>query len=267
MKNILTFDIEDWYHANYPGMKIPETFNEHSLEQNVLSLLQLCKKYNSKGTFFILSSVAEKNPDIVRRILEDGHEIGSHGYSHELVYKMDEESFKDDLRKSIEILRNITGDKPLSYRAPSWSGKLQMVWFFNSLKEEGIKFDSSIFPVKTFLFGDPNSPPHPFEIEGIIEIPASTINFLGKRIPFGGGFSFRLMPLFLTENFIKILNRKGIPALIYLHPREIDPEHPRLSLPFKEKLIHYYNIKRTFKKLENLLKKFQFTSIGEYFGN
>lgn len=267
MKNILTFDIEDWQHANYPEMEIPEVSMEHALEENVLILLKLCKKYNAKGTFFILSSEAEKNPSIVEAILKEGHEIGSHGYSHELVYKMDKESFRKDIKKSIEILRGITGSKPLSYRAPSWSVRRDMHWFFESLKEEGIKFDASIFPLKTFLFGDPESPPHPFEIEGIIEIPASVVNLFGIKIPFGGGFSFRLFPYFLTENFIKILNRKGIPAVIYLHPREIDPQHPKLFLPFRERFIHYYNIKNTLGKLEKLLNKFQFVSIGEYFGN
>jgi len=267
MKNILTFDIEDWYHANYPQMEIPDNSMEHSLEENVSILLKLCRKYNAKGTFFILSSEAEKNPFIVEMILKEGHEIGSHGYSHELVYKMGRESFERDLKKSIEILKEITGSKPLSYRAPSWSVRKEMLWFFETLREEGIKFDSSIFPLKTFLFGDPDSPTHPFEIEGIIEIPASAINLFGVRIPFGGGFSFRLFPFFLTENFIKRLNRKGFPAVVYLHPREIDPKHPRLSLPLRERFIHYYNIKNTLKKLEDLLKKFQFVSIGEYFGN
>ncbi len=267
MKNILTFDIEDWHHANYPDMKIPEFTKEHSLEDNVLTILDLCKKNNAKGTFFILSSEAEKNPKIVERILKDGHEIGSHGYSHKLIYKMDKDSFREDLRKSIEILKNLTGLKPISYRAPSWSVRTDMLWFFKCLKEEGIRFDSSIFPLKTFLFGDPSSPIKPYEIEGIVEIPASAINFIKIRIPFGGGFSFRLFPLFLTEYFIKNLNRKGIPAVAYLHPREIDPEHPKLSLPLKERFIHYYNIKNTLKKLEKLLKKFDFVSIGEFFDN
>ncbi len=267
MKNILTFDIEDWQHANYPDMKIPESTKEHSLENNVFTILDLCKKYNARGTFFILTSEAEKNPGIAEKILKGGHEIGSHGYSHELVYKMDKESFKEDLRKSIEILKNLTGLKPISYRAPSWSVRTDMFWFFRCLKGEGIRFDSSVFPLKTFLFGDPSSPIRPYEIEGIIEIPASAINFSKIRVPFGGGFSFRLFPLLLTEYFIKNLNRKGIPAVVYLHPREIDPEHPRLSLPLKERFIHYYNIKNTLKKIEKLLKKFEFVSIGEFFGN
>lgn len=267
MKNILTFDIEEWHHANYPAMEIPKVSIKHDLEQNVLTLLKLCKKYNAKGTFFVLASEAEKNPSLVEMIWKEGHEIGSHGYSHELVYKMGRESFGEDLKKSIEILKGITGSKPLSYRAPSWSVRRDMRWFFELLKEEGIKFDASIFPLKTFLFGDPESPSHPFEIEGIIEIPASAVNILGIKIPFGGGFSFRLFPYFMTENFIKRLNRKGIPAIIYLHPREIDPQHPRLSLPLRERFIHYYNVKNTLEKLEKILKKFQFISIGEYFGN
>lgn len=267
MKNILTFDVEDWYHANYPRMKILDASKEHSLEENVLFILNLCKKFNARGTFFILASEAEKKPQLVEKILEDGHEIGSHGYNHELIYKMDKDSFREDLRKSIEILKNITGEKPLSYRAPSWSVRTDISWFFEVLREEGIRYDSSIFPVKTFLFGDPLSPLHPFEIYGITEIPASAISFSGIRIPFGGGFSFRLFPLFLTEFFVKRVNRKGIPAMVYLHPREIDPEHPRLALPLRERFIHYYNIRNTFKKLEKLLIKFQFVSIGEYFGN
>lgn len=267
MKNLLTFDIEDWYHANYPKMIIQEISKEHSLEENVSTILELCKKYNAKGTFFILASKAEKNPQIVDKILKDGHEIGSHGYNHELIYKMDKDSFRKDLVKSLEILKSITGEKPISYRAPSWSARTDISWFFEVLKEEGIKYDSSIFPVKTFLFGDPLSPLHPFEIYGVKEIPASAINFSGIRIPFGGGFSFRFFPLFLTEFFIKKVNQKGVPAIVYLHPREIDPEHPRISLPLKERFIHYYNLKNTLNKLEKLLIKFQFVSIGEYFGN
>ncbi|MGQ9617487.1 MAG: polysaccharide deacetylase family protein [Candidatus Aminicenantia bacterium] len=263
----MTFDIEDWYHANYPGMIIPETGETHSLEESVERILSLCKKYSAKGTFFILTSEAERRPEIVEMILKEGHEIGSHGYLHELIYNMDEENFREELKKSIEILKNITGKTSECFRAPSWSVGTDLIWYFRCLKEAGIKYDSSIFPVKTFLFGDPSSPPHPFEIEGVKEIPASVISFFGKRIPFGGGFSFRFMPFSITASFIKLLNRKGIPALFYLHPREIDPEHPRLDLPLKEKFIHYYNLKSTFKKLEELLQKFHFTSIGDYFGD
>ncbi len=267
MRNILTFDIEDWYHANYPDMVIPETPEIYPLEESVSSLLYLCRKYHVKATFFILTSEAEKNSKIVEEILKDGHEIGSHGHSHELVYKMNEETFERDLRKSIEVLKSITGFSPKSYRAPSWSVRKEMRWFFKCIKCLGIKYDSSIFPIKTFLFGDPTAPLSPFEIEGIVEVPASAMEIFGRRIPIGGGFSFRFIPFFLTASFIKKLNRKGIPAMVYLHPREVDPQHPRLSLPLKERFIHYYNLKNTLRKLEKLLQKFKFTSIGDYFSD
>lgn len=266
MRNILTFDIEEYFDQNYPGVNLADLeMKAGNLEEEIRILLALCDKFQAKATFFILGRVAEKYPFLVRSIKSYGHEIASHGYSHQLVYNFSPEEFRADLQKSIDILQQITGEKILGFRAPSWSVTEETEWVYPIMKELGLKYSASVFPIKTFLYGIANAPRFPYNKEEILEIPVSTVKILGKNIPFSGGVYFRFWPTWFIKKSIESVNKEGKSAILYLHPREIDKNSPRLKLPAKESLIHYFGVTRTLAKLEYILSRFQFNSIkSEY---
>ncbi|MCX7974797.1 MAG: polysaccharide deacetylase family protein [Candidatus Aminicenantes bacterium] len=264
--NILTFDVEEWYQANYPRIKVEQdNLEDEFLEKNVQKILDLCRLFQVKATFFILGLTAEKYPNLVPLIKNSGHEIACHGYRHCLIYKLTPLEFENELKKALTILERQTGEKIIGFRAPSWSVTKEMTWFFRLLKNYNFLYDSSLFPFKTFLYGEKNLEAKPFWMEGLLELPPSTLTFFRFKIPFSGGFYFRVMPYWLIKKGIKKLNSQGIPAIVYLHPREIDPQSPRLPFPLKERIIHYAGLKETLTKLKKLLKNFRFTSIKEYF--
>ncbi|MCH7604805.1 polysaccharide deacetylase family protein [Patescibacteria group bacterium] len=269
MKNILTFDIEEWYEVNYPGIDLSTLDTSKSdLEKEVQDILAICERANAKATFFVLGKVAEQKPDLVRLIQSKGHEIASHGYDHKLVYELSPKEFKEDLQKSLSVLESITGKKIIGYRAPSWSiGEEFLKEYYEILESLGLQYSSSVYPAKTFLYGIPNFPSkihHP-EVKGkkmnILEIPVPVTRVLGKIIGFSGGFYFRLFPKFFIERRIQQENKKGNPVFVYLHPREINPAGSRLKLPLKQKCIHYWGVSQTRTKFENILEKFEFGSI------
>ncbi|MGB7295251.1 MAG: polysaccharide deacetylase family protein [Candidatus Aminicenantales bacterium] len=263
--NLLTFDIEEWFQANYrlPGER-PMPERDSRLERNVERLLAICARHGATATFFVLGETAERHPGLVGKIKRRGHEIASHGYRHSLIYDRTPQEFAADLRKSIGLLENLAGEKVRGFRAPSWSVGRHMNWFFSLLAENGLAYDSSLFPLKTFLYGDSRAKAFPHKINDIVELPASTFRFLGKRIPFASGFFFRFFSSSVIRRAVRSLNRRGLPAMICLHPREIDPSAPRLPLPPRERFIHYHNIHSTERKLERLLGSFRFVSIREY---
>ncbi len=265
MMNLLTFDVEEWFQANYPSTaQAPVMEVDERLEVNVRSLLDLCVEHRARATFFILGRTAERHPGLVPLIQEKGHEIASHGYEHILVYEQTPESFEADLRKSLDVLEGISRQKILGYRAPSWSANTRMPWFFDILESHGLAYDSSLFPARTFLYGDRRARRFPHSIGNLTEIPASTASLFRLRIPFASGFFFRLFPGFFIRLGIQGVNRRGQPAMLCLHPREIDVSSPRLNLTRKERFIHYVNIKTARKKLAGLLASFSFCSIQDY---
>lgn len=268
MKNILTFDIEEWYEANYKEINSASIdYQKSNLENEVKEILDLCEKFDAKATFFILGKVAAEKPHLVKMIQEKGHEIASHGYEHRLVYNLSPQEFKDDLQKSIELLESITGEKVLGYRAPSWSINKETSWVYPILSEMGLEYSASIFPIKTFLYGMPEASRFPYLInikekkKSILEIPASTVRLFKKNIPFSGGAYFRFLPSRFINWSIGQINKEKQPVILYLHPREIDPSSPRLKLPWKESFIHYWGVSKNKNKLENILKDFSFGSI------
>jgi polysaccharide deacetylase family protein (PEP-CTERM system associated) len=261
MKNILTFDIEEWYDVNYPKVDVLINPGESSLETEVRDILALCAKYKAKATFFVLGRVAERNPDLIKEIQAGGHEIACHGYDHKLVYNSSPQEFKDDLGKAVRILESISGKKVLGYRAPSWSFNKKTHWAYQILSEMGLKYSASVFPVKTYIYGFPGSPRFPHLVNNILEIPTSTIRLLGQNVPFSGGFYFRFWPLFFIKRAIEGLNRKDQPAILYLHPREINPSSPKLKLPLREKFIQYWAVSKTRDKMEDILNNYEFGSI------
>jgi polysaccharide deacetylase family protein (PEP-CTERM system associated) len=220
-----------------------------------------------RATFFILGSVAEQRPDLVKKIAGLGHNIGTHGYSHRLLYKPGKEQFSDELKRSLDILQNLTGRPVRSHRAAFFSITKQSLWALDVLLEEGLAIDSSIFPVRNYRYGIPDAPRHPYwhERNGrkLLEFPISTIRLFGNNLPFSGGFYLRLLPYPLLHQAFSYMNRRGYPAVLYIHPWELDPKHPRLPLPRRIALPHYHNLHSTEGKLRRLLKNFSFAPLEE----
>ena len=185
-----------------------------------------------KATFFILAWVAENFPELVWTIHKNGHEIGSHGSSHKLIYEQTPEEFSEDLKNSLQILRDIVGPEVVSYRAPSFSINLQTLWIFEILEANGVQIDSSFFfPVKHDIYGGIMSPAEFFKIPvkshgNVIECPLATVTVAGKNFPIAGGGYLRMLPLWVIDKGIKSLNQNGRAAVIYFHPWELDPFQP-----------------------------------------
>jgi polysaccharide deactylase family protein, PEP-CTERM locus subfamily len=271
MNNIFTVDLEEWFHANYEDDLFDNNKKyEVRVVENTENLLELLKMSNSKATFFTLGYVAQKHPELVRKIYSLGHEIASHGMSHQLVYKQSQMEFREDIRQSKHLLEDLIGDRVIGYRAPSWSIIEESKWAWKVLEEEGFLYDASVFPVKNFLYGMPNSKRFKYKIEyqgkmlNNLEVPSTTAKIFGKNIPFSGGAYFRLFPIQLIKYFEQSVNREEQPVIFYIHPREIDVNQPRLNLNFRDRIIHYYGIRSCYRKLEKLNKVNQFISIKEY---
>ena len=274
MNNVFSIDTEDWFHANYTDGLFSNNDNIRStVEANVDKYLELFSEYNVKATFFVLGVVAEKHPAMIRKIEKEGHEIASHGYAHQLVYKQTPNEFSHDVRKSKFILENLIGKKVFGYRAPSWSITEKSLWAIKILDEEGFVYSSSIFPTQNFLYGIPYAPRfiHDSSVYGfpnlkLVHIPPATKKcFLIKNgcIPFSGGAYFRLFPASTINFWTKQINDKEKqPVIFYLHPREIDPRQPRLKLRFIDYCIHYYGIRGCEKKLVEILEEHDFVTMN-----
>ena len=272
--NALTIDVEDWFQvANLRNVINYEDWDscESRILPNVSRLLLLLSRMNVKATFFILGWIAEKKPEIVELIHKCGHEIATHGYSHKSIYELSQEDFKQDLGASIEIIEKITGQKVEGYRAPNYSINPDTTWAWEVLAEFGIKYDSSIYPVKHNRYGFVSAPRFPFIINlkehgKLIEFPLSTVRFLRNNIPVAGGAYLRLYPYWFIRAAIKKLNANKKPAIIYIHPWELDAYQPRLKIGFMSKLKHYGNLLMTEQKLRKLLSDFKFAPIRKVLG-
>lgn len=270
MINALTVDVEDWYHTN--GLNIPPSeWNNlpSTAYRNTMKLLELFDEFDVKATFFVLGDVARRYPDLVTEIVVRGHELGSHGMNHQLVYKQSAEEFKTDVLQSLEILNNITGQRIELYRAPSWSISKDRIEVLKFLQEIGIKFDSSLQPFKTPLSGIKGIPTQPFrpiiggETLDLVEFPPSVAQ-LSRNItfPFAGGFYLRFFPFLLIKNLLQQMNLVK-PGLVYIHPWEIDPTIPRWKTSWYVNIIQYYRLAATERKLRNLLQCFKFAPVGK----
>lgn len=261
MKNILTIDLEDWYQ----GIELPPSAwdnCESRIERNTHKILDMLSEKGVYATFFILGHVAENCPHLVKEISNLGHEIGTHGYGHQLVYKISPSEFSSDIKKSLCILEDITGKSVKGHRAPYFSITNDSLWALDILAEHGISYDSSIFPINNYRYGIPDAQRHPHNIKtqngSILEIPISTVKLFGRNLSFTGGFYMRFFPYRIIKQAMRKINSEGFSAVVYLHPWELDPDHPRLNLPLRIKLTHYHNLASTEKKLRALLNDFDF---------
>lgn len=266
VENILTVDVEDWYMTT--DISCWGEFEDRIVAstERMLSILG-----NTKATFFVLGYVAEHHPELISRIHESGHELGTHGYSHKPIQSQTPDQFEEELLKSMEIIESITGVKIRGHRACHASVMKSTAWSIDIMERCGIEYDSSVFPVRTPLYGVPDAPLFPYRIssknicedseEGIYEFPLSVYKLPYKNIPISGGFYLRLFPYWFIKNSIRRINEKGKPAVMYLHPWEIDVGQPK-SPEFK--WYHYHNLPATEPKIKQLLKDFRFTSIKEW---
>jgi polysaccharide deacetylase family protein (PEP-CTERM system associated) len=265
--NALTIDFEDWYQ----GLEIPyaewDAF-EDRIEAVGRKLLQILDEEKTRATFFILGYVAEKHPELVREIEAAGHEIGTHGFSHTLIYTQTPEVFRAEMKRAVGFLEDLTGEKVVGHRAPFFSITKDSLWALDVLGELGIRYDSSIFPVVNYRYGIADAPRFPYEIERnghkFTEFPVSTLKIGNVTVPVAGGAYFRIYPYQLTKQFLKAVNRQNHPFTFYLHPWELDPEHPRVKVPRRiAELTHYFNLGATERRFRKLLRDFRFAPMKE----
>ncbi len=262
MLNALTVDLEDWY----MGLGVPPQqwkFCEERIVESTNKILCLLKEFNVRATFFVLGWVAQRHPELILAIKRENHEIASHGYLHKHIFKQSAQEFESDLKQSISCISKVTGEKILGYRAPCWSITKKSLWALDIIKKYGLKYDSSIYPVKSRFFGVAGGKQYPYLVkENLVEFPPSVVKILGKNIPFAGGIFLRMLPYRIVYQCIKLINKKKQPALIHIHPMELDEKFfPPKELPLKWKIFHGVKIGKTEKKIRLLLKNFRFGPI------
>lgn len=234
------------------------------LDRGMDLLLDLLARFGATGTFFTLGWIADRYPLLVRRIHEAGHEVASHGYWHRRVDTLSPREFRDDVRASKAVLEDACGAPVLGFRAPNFSIKPGGEWAFDVLLEEGYRYDSSLFPIRRPGYGYPAAPPVPHLIHRqsgtLCELPMATTVVRGVRIPAAGGAYLRHFPYGIIRRAFREHTDNGIPATFYIHPWELDPEQPRLPVPWHARARHYGGLTRTVPRLERLLGEFRFTS-------
>ncbi|MEO9525132.1 XrtA system polysaccharide deacetylase [Marinobacter alexandrii] len=273
--NALTIDVEDYFQVaalaeavkydDWPSM-------EYRVEANTDRLLRLFDNASVKATFFILGWIAERSPQLVRRIANAGHEVASHGYSHQLIYNQTPALFREETRRSKAILEDILSVGVTGYRAASYSITNQSRWALDILAEEGFTWDSSIFPVHHDRYGMPGTPRWPHRLTTdkgyeLAEFPLSTLKFPGYTLPIAGGGYFRLFPYWFSRWGLGSINRQGQPFVFYLHPWEVDPGQPRLDVKWLSRFRHYNNLDVCEKRLSRLLGHFRFTTMSNVLRN
>ena len=267
--NAMTVDVEDYFHVSaFDGVVPRHTWDRFDSRvcANTAKLLRIFQDAGVRATFFVLGWVAERTPSLVADIAAAGHEIASHGYGHRLVYDLTPAAFRDDVRRSKDLLESASGQAIYGYRAPSYSVTAKSLWALDVLIEEGFRYDASIFPIHHDRYGIPSSPRHPYVLQRqspLLEAPGSTVKCGPINLPVGGGGYFRILPYGWTHWGINRLNQtERMPAIFYLHPWEIDPEQPRLPAPLLSRFRHYFNLSKTESRLMSLLSDFRFSTMA-----
>ena len=271
--NALTIDVEEHFQVHaFESVIARSAWDRYPsrVVANTQRILRLLAEYNLHATFFILGWIADRYPELVSEIAAQGHEIATHGYWHELVYRQTPAEFATDLGQSVDAIVRACGLQPLGYRAPGFSITKQSLWALDIMRDNTIKYDSSIFPLSAHdRYGIRNANRLANQVHGELwEFPVSTIRLGKQNWPVAGGGYFRLFPLWLTRRAIRHLNADGQPAIIYLHPWEFDPDQPRIpNAPRLSRFRHYVNIDKTESRLRTLLSEFQFGPLCTVFAN
>lgn len=273
MHNILSFDVENWFSGKDIFQRFLPKDKKSQLGKSIPPILELLNKHDTRATFFVLGESAEKEPEIIKRICKEGHEIASHGYRHVSLSKLGPKEFEKDIKKSVNLIKKITGKKPIGFRAPMFSLDNNTKWALSILERYGFKYDSSIFPFKSKYYGMDCTPEKPYRISfkdlrkkdpssGIVEYPIKIEKIFGIPFIITGGFYLRLYPVFFIKNRITKFNKNDQKVIVYLHPWETYNGTPKVKMDFFSEFVTYYNIKKALDKLENLLKSFEFYSFN-----
>ncbi len=263
--NGLSVDVEDWFQVGAFENVIDRAdwdSLDRRVERNCDTILRMFDDAGVKGTFFTLGWVAQRHPEMMRRIAGEGHEIASHGWDHARVFALGEKAFAEDIAKARDVLEQTSGSAVTGYRAPSFSIDARTPWAHEVLAEQGYAYSSSVAPINHDHYGWREAPRFAFRpVQGadFIEIPVTTAELAGRRMAAGGGGFFRLLPYGVSRWAIRQVNeRDGRPAVFYFHPWEIDPEQPRQShAPLKSRFRHYTNLDVMAGKLRRLVGEFR----------
>jgi len=273
--NLLGIDFEDWFHPQLVQPYVKNIKHEPRMFKGLDKIIELLRTTETSATFFVVGKLLEENPEILDKIIENGHEIGFHTMNHD---RIDNDEFKENFTDEIQTFSKLTNKKSKGFRAPTFSLNAISSWIINSLEKSSYTYDSSIVPVKTDLYGMPNAEITPYRISSkslekddqngkIIEFPILVTKFFGKKIP-AGGFYLRFLPKNEIRKAIKNYEEQEIPSTFYIHSWELTPEFiPKIKLPFKENFITFHNINKAYSRMECLLKEFQFSSFDNFFHN
>ena len=271
--NAMTVDVEDYYQVEAFSHQIDRADwpnHESRVERNVEQLLRIFADHRTHATFFTLGWTAERHPRLMRRIVDAGHELASHGYDHTRVDRQTPQEFRLDVRKTKQVLEDLGGVEVWGYRAASFSVSDKTPWVFETLSEEGYAYSSSIYPIRHDLYGMPSAPRFahkPDADRDILEIPITTIEISNRKLPCGGGGYFRLYPYGFSRWAMRRVNREDHrPCVFYLHPWEIDPDQPRMpNLSTKTRIRHYLNLRHMEDRLHRLLNDFAWDRMDRIF--
>lgn len=278
IKTLLSVDLEDWYTSAYLRKFVTKNNICSKIVESTIPILDLFEKKNVKATFFVLGDIAEKFPDLIKKISTNGHEIASHGYSHTPLWYLTPEKFREELKMTNLIIEKIIKQKPIGFRAPYASLNNRTSWVVDILEEEGFIYDSSIFPMKTPIYGISKAPKKIYKISSnniyvnspsakIIEVPFTVISFGFIKIPCTGGIYGRIISLKMLKYFLKIASKKNGVVNFYFHPWETFLDIPKINVPFFNKFVSYFNIKNYLKKVEFLLDIFECNTFKNYIEN
>ncbi len=271
MINGLSIDLEDWYQGLTSTGRRPEKWPsfESRVVENTRRLLEILAEHKAKGTFFVLGAVADDFPELIAQIQEAGHEIGVHGYYHRGISQLTRDEFATEIDRTVTALKRIIDEPVIGFRAPYASINGESLWALNVLKERGFQYDSSIFPTKNMLYGlysAPRFPYSPITGDSFVEFPLSTVSIMGVKIPIAGGFYLRTLPYWFIRWGMKRIHGEGQPAIMYVHPWELDLDQPRIRVTPRERITHYHGRASLERKLHRLLQEFQFAPLKDLLG-
>ena len=271
--NILGIDFEEWFHPELIKPYVKNKQKDFKISKDIKKILDWLSKNQTFATFFVVGEIFQKMPELIDLIIDNGHEIGFHTMTHKRLHEI---ATQENFEKELEEFKKITNNKSKGFRAPTFSLDSTTSWAIDALKNFGYDYDTSIVPAKTKMYGLSNAEKYPYRISSktlekqdkesqLLEFPLMCTEFLGKKIPAGGGFYLRILPLKIIERTIKQYSKNSKPGVFYIHSWELTPEHmPRLELPIKEKFVTYHNIDNAFPKMDELIKKFEFTSFEKF---
>ena len=273
IRNALTIDVEDYFQVSAFAPYIARSDwdqRECRVERNVDRILAMLDRHQTQATFFTLGWIAERYPQLIRRIADQGHEVASHGYGHQRATELNEADFQIDVDRAKQVLEDVCGVAVTGYRAPSFSIGTQNLWAFDCLARAGYLYSSSIYPIQHDHYGMPDAPRFAHQVnETLMEIPITTLRLFGRNLPASGGGYFRLLPYSVSRWMLRQVHaREGQSAIFYFHPWEIDSDQPRINgIDGKTRFRHYVNIDRMEQRLNRLLRDFNWGRMDHIFLN